>query len=47
MFKKIDYQTFKTVLIPRILNILETSQQIPVKIKVLDCLNSLHDGLDS
>lgn len=46
MFKKLDYATFKTVLLPRIIVVLETQQDVPTKIKVLEFLKGMQESID-
>jgi hypothetical protein len=46
MFKKLDYTTFKTVLLPRIIVVLETQQDVPTKIKVLEFLKGMQESID-
>lgn len=41
MFKSLDYTLFKQNLMPRILNSLETSQHVQVKVKILETIKSL------
>jgi hypothetical protein len=47
MFKTLEYQTFKTVLLPRILAILENQQDILTKIKTLEFIKKLQDSIDT
>ena len=46
MFKKLDYQTFKSFLLPRVMNILENQTDVLAKIKVLEFLKSMQDKID-
>ena len=46
MFKKLDYQTFKSFLLPRVMNILENQTDVLAKIKVLEFLKAMQDKID-
>ena len=46
MFKKLDYQTFKSFLLPRVMNILENQTDVLAKIKVLEFLKVMQDKID-
>lgn len=46
MFKKLDYSNFKTSLLPRLLIALEKSKDQEVKVKILETLKELQEGID-
>ena len=46
LFKSLDYQTFKTALMPRVLQVLESTPQMDVKIKILTTIKQLQEGID-
>ena len=46
MFKKLDYSIFKTNLLPRVLIALEKSKDQEVKVKILETLKDLQEGID-
>lgn len=46
LFKSLDYQTFKTALMPRVLTVLENTQNVEVKLKVLRSIITLQEGID-
>jgi len=41
LFKSLEYQTFKTALMPRVLSVLENTAQMEVKIRVLQTIKQL------
>lgn len=47
MFKKLDYQTFKSFLLPRVMNILENQTDVLAKIKVLEFLKAMQEKIDT
>lgn len=46
LFKSLEYQTFKTALMPRVLSVLENTAQTEVKIRVLWTIKQLYEGID-
>ena len=46
MYKQVEYTVVKTSLIPRMLNILEKTNSVELKIKVLETMLELIGGID-
>jgi len=47
MFKSLDYYQFKSNLLPRILNILESQTDLPTRIRTLDFVKAMIDSIDA
>ena len=47
LFKTLDYQHVKTNLMPRVLKVLEDTQNNQVRIKVLEMIKTLQDAIDA
>ena len=46
LFKSLDYGSFKTSLVPRMLKILEETQSMPVRIRCLQTIHDLQESID-